>query len=416
MANLRRLGSGPYHLELRFSGKKFQRSLRTKKKTDAVRLLGVVEQTVEYLERGVLAIRPNSSADDLWRFLLSGGKITPNSEPVLIRTKPLSVVCEKYFDSYTEGSKEYSTLQTERTHLSHFKKLMGKSKQLASITAETIEDYIRKRQQEPGIRGRNVSAITIGKELATFHLLWKFALSRGWANGENPATTVRKPRANQKTPFMTFEEIERRLKRGGLSDSEISELWDSLFLRENEIGEVLSYLKQASASLPHAAFVYPAIAFCAYTGARRSEMLRTRIDDINGRILLREKKRSQEHCITFREVPLHPELKDILDVWLDQHPGGQFLFCKKSCCMLKGNDAQNGINAALRGKKWNVLRGYHIFRHSFTSNLARHGVDQRTIDEFMGHQTDEMRKRYRHLFPEDTAKALALLSFAGTGK
>jgi len=31
-------------------------------------------------------------------------------------------------------------------------------------------------------------------------------------------------------------------------------------------------------------------------------------------------------------------------------------------------------------------------------NLAAAGVDQRLIDEFMGHQTEDMRGRYRHLF------------------
>jgi integrase len=47
-----------------------------------------------------------------------------------------------------------------------------------------------------------------------------------------------------------------------------------------------------------------------------------------------------------------------------------------------------------------VVRGFHVFRHSFASNLATEGVDQRFIDEWMGHQTEDMRKRYRHLFPK----------------
>ena len=34
------------------------------------------------------------------------------------------------------------------------------------------------------------------------------------------------------------------------------------------------------------------------------------------------------------------------------------------------------------------------------------GVDQRLINEWMGHQTEEMRKRYRHLFPDQQREAL----------
>lgn len=56
--------------------------------------------------------------------------------------------------------------------------------------------------------------------------------------------------------------------------------------------------------------------------------------------------------------------------------------------------------------KWSVLRGYHVMRHSFASNLAAAGTDQRVIDELMGHTTEEMRKRYRHLFPEQKDAAV----------
>ena len=54
--------------------------------------------------------------------------------------------------------------------------------------------------------------------------------------------------------------------------------------------------------------------------------------------------------------------------------------------------------------------GFHTYRHSFASNLAAAGVDQRVIDEFMGHTTEAMRKRYRHLFPSDKRSAIESFS------
>ena len=54
--------------------------------------------------------------------------------------------------------------------------------------------------------------------------------------------------------------------------------------------------------------------------------------------------------------------------------------------------------------------GFHSYRHSFASNLAAAGVDQRLIDEFMGHTTEAMRKRYQHLFP--SAKRSAIMMFS----
>ena len=65
-----------------------------------------------------------------------------------------------------------------------------------------------------------------------------------------------------------------------------------------EIAEVLAYVKTAALRVTFAPYIYPAIGFCAYTGARRSEMFRALVDDVNGRVLLREKKRSQNHAVT----------------------------------------------------------------------------------------------------------------------
>jgi site-specific recombinase XerD len=47
-----------------------------------------------------------------------------------------------------------------------------------------------------------------------------------------------------------------------------------------------------------------------------------------------------------------------------------------------------------------------VLRHSFISALASQGVDQRVIDEVVGHQSEEQRKRYRHLYPGVMRKAI----------
>ena len=42
----------------------------------------------------------------------------------------------------------------------------------------------------------------------------------------------------------------------------------------------------------------------------------------------------------------------------------------------------------------------------FASNLAAAGTDQRVIDELMGHTTEAMQKRYRHLLPDQRREAV----------
>jgi integrase len=134
-----------------------------------------------------------------------------------------------------------------------------------------------------------------------------------------------------------------------------------------------------------------------------------------------------------------------MEDWLSVHPGGQYLFCsadevarskkrsrttghpsqKKRPTTLKGrmatvkirserpipgaltkDEAHDHLKRTLAGSKWEALSGFHVLRHSFISACASKAVDQRLIDEWVGHSTEEMRKRYRHLYPSAQQSAL----------
>ena len=97
-----------------------------------------------------------------------------------------------------------------------------------------------------------------------------------------------------------------------------------------------------------------------------------------------------------------------MEEWLAIHPGGQHLFAKSNGKPLEDRTARDAFGAVTDNSRWKVLRGYHVLRHSFASNLARHGVDDRVIRKLLGHESDEMTERYRHLFPEDKEAAVNL--------
>ncbi len=121
-----------------------------------------------------------------------------------------------------------------------------------------------------------------------------------------------------------------------------------------------------------------------------------------------------------RRIDLHPELKKELLAWREQRPGGQFVICDKVTLEPIDIDRANRcFRQPLRHTEWSLDSrkrrfkiGFHTYRHSFASNLAGAGVDQRVIDEFMGHQTEAMRKRYRHLFPKTRRSAIESFSLA----
>ena len=166
-------------------------------------------------------------------------------------------------------------------------------------------------------------------------------------------------------------------------------------------------------------------------------------------VLIREKKRAKGKR-TIRRVPLSPKLKTILQEWLADHPGGQFVFChaaevfrskkrsrttghqwKKRSTTLKGrmatvkqrgnisqsaltkDEAHDHFQRVLAGSQWEVMRGWHVLRHSFASNAAAAGIDQRLIDSWIGHQTEEMRRRYRHLIPSVEQEAISRMWGSG---
>ena len=72
---------------------------------------------------------------------------------------------------------------------------------------------------------------------------------------------------------MTRAEILRRIESGGKA----KELWHSLFLTIAEIQELLCHVQQHAGH----GFLYPMFCFAAHTGARRSELLRAELGDVD---------------------------------------------------------------------------------------------------------------------------------------
>jgi integrase len=259
--------------------------------------------------------------------------------------------------------------------------------------------------------------------MASFRACWNWGVHAGLAKVTFPNRGLKYPKADEKPPFQTWQEIERQIGQGGLSKLDQQGLWDCLFLTLAEIDELLVYVKEHA----HHGFIYPMFCFTAYTGARRSEVMRARIADVDLQsqtATIHEKKRAKGRR-TSRRVPLSEFLIGTLKDWIAIHPGGPYLFClqqevahsrkeRTEPTALTRNEANDHFKRTVEGSKWAKLRGWHVFRHSFASNCAAKGIDQRLIDAWLGHTTEEMRRRYRHLFPDQQRAAIQMV-FGGSG-
>jgi len=396
--------SGLYRIVFRYAGTKYRHSLKTDDPKEAQGCLSRLEENLRLLERGRVEI---PSGADLALFLVSDGKL--NGKPAVEKPFTLEQFFQGYQDTLPEGSKEANTRYTEDIHIEHLLRLIGKRTNIRVISSETLQDYVDRRGTEVGKRGKPLSHATIKKEIGTLSSIWnKWGVPRRLVTGPAPSRGLLYRKRKGKPPFQTLDQIAQIVNRGGLAEEEKEELWDSLFLTLPEVEDVLSHAKEA-ARYP---FVYAMFAFAAHTGARRSEMLRSRVDDFDFRsnmVTIREKKKDRSKDLTFRTVPLTPFLRGVMTDWFKRHPGGQLTICQEPDVPLTVQLASHHFRWALENSKWEKLRGWHLFRHSFASNCAARGVDQRIIDEWMGHQTEEMRKRYRHLIPSAQEHAIRLV-------
>ncbi len=407
MANLGKKGD-LYVARFRYQGKEYKKSLKTTQAADARPAMHGIERALHGLTTGLLQIPPGVDPGD---FILSGGTLREAARPRR-RVPPLSALIDEYLANLSH--KAPSTAYTEGVHLRNLKGKLG-------LKADAPADRIAHRDLELYLQARlkERTPSTVHKERDTIGQLFKWAVAHGYLEASPAAGLTPIKEEIELPPFRTIAEIEARLVRGGLSESEVNDAWDCLYLGPSEIADLLRTVRERSDT----DFGFMLHCVPAYTGLRRGELLRLRWPDVEfdqGHIIARSRKQSRRAVETSRRIDLHPELRRELLDWRERRPGGQYVVCEPNSPEPLDPDLANrafwqpmrGTTWCLKSKKNWFKVGFHTYRHSFASNLAALGVDQRIIDEWMGHQTEAMRKRYRHLHPKDRRTAIESFSLA----
>jgi integrase len=403
--------TGKWIIMFRWGGKQFRRSCETGSEATASGIKARVEDIIRLLKLGRIDM-PEGADPGAW--IMSDGKRAAKPKVTANQPRRLTEICDAYLAD--QLGKAETTLDAERKHVRHLKKVMGKATTFGELTLKQLQRYVDIRAKQV-FRGKPASGKTIRKELVTFRQIWAWASIRKLVRPDCPlynearkwAVRISKP--EEKERFQTWSQIEQKLARGGMLPREEKELWGSLFLDETQVVELLKFAEE-KARHP---FVHPMFAFAAYTGARRGEIRRSQIDDFRfaeGHVMIRERKRRKDMAQTFRFVPLHSKLAKVMKAWFAVHPGGPFTITAPLCMakrrpratfsMMTPYEMHHHFKQTLAMSKWKVIKGFHVLRHSFGSNLARSGkVPRDTIAKWMGHSTEEMKDLYQHLFPQD---------------
>ncbi len=408
MSSLQKDPSGNYHICFRFQNRRFKRSLKTSNEKKAEASVVKLDERVWMIRNGHLQM---PAGVEVGTFLIRGDsqrQVVPSEKPSTKKSprKPVLLTLAKLFDEYFQtarnGSLEPSTILTLEVHRRHLERQLGKTFSCNEMSPRDLQRYINQRSKMKGKYGRQICGSTIRKELVTLRTVWNWGRELKLVSGKLSLRKIQFPKNVEMAPFQTRAQIKQRIIKGKLSKTAVKEIWEALFLVKHEVSDVLIQIRD-KAKVP---FLYPMVCVAAHCGVRRSELLRMQVADIHGsRLLVRERKRVRGQIST-RFVPLTRALQEVLSEWLKVHSGGEHLFVDEVGKAITKDVAHNRLKSTLKTTTWDCIKGYHVFRHSFISALAMEGVDQRVIDEIVGHTTEQQRRRYRHLTPDITANAV----------
>jgi len=380
---------GIYTVAFRLGKSQYRRSLKTSEAKEANGRFKRIEVTLYDIEQGRLTIPEGA---DIGKFILSEGRLEQKLE--VAEVKMLKDVIETYKQEKVGLAK--TSMDTIVVHTNWLLSII-KNCPIASISSAQLKTYINTRCEV-------VKPRTVKKEIATLRAIWNWSkIKTEFPDG------LEYPKEEQKPPFKTWTQIERIIMRGGLSAKQVDALWECLWLDGMQVKEVLEFVRE------HAPALYPRLCLIAYTGCRRSEMLRCQSEDYDwetNTVNIREKKHDKSKEFTIRHVRMPQKLVAVMKPYLANHrhvlafPDWNSKVSNPYKQEIGKPNSSHQFNNAMAGSKWEVLRGYHVFRHSLASNFARSGVDQRIIDEILGHTTEEMRRRYRHLHPDSKSSAM----------
>jgi hypothetical protein len=105
---------------------------------------------------------------------------------------------------------EANSLRTVTMHLTHFERTLGDGFPLQQLQLADLQRHVNERRKKKD-RGKPLSPSTLKKETASFRAAWNWAALTGLVSGPFPSKGLVYPKADEKPPFMTRAEIERKL-------------------------------------------------------------------------------------------------------------------------------------------------------------------------------------------------------------
>ncbi|MCP4545741.1 MAG: site-specific integrase [bacterium] len=112
-----------------------------------------------------------------------------------------------------------------------------------------------------------------------------------------------------------------------------------------------------------------------------------------------------------RNIPMTQELRAALEKHRRHSSESEFVFCNSDGKPLRFTQIKRPLYAACRAAGLPEVQ-WHVFRHSFASQLVMEGVNLKAVQELLGHRSFNMTLRYSHLAPNVLSEAVETLTAA----
>ena len=244
-------------------------------------------------------------------------------------------------------------------------KVSVKSLILAAST-DTIRQYMA------SLGSQEYSKSTMARKLATLRSFYKFLVRRNYIDS-NPVNPVRTPKQEKKLPrFLEYDEVKRLLSAPptdnwlGARDRAILEVLYSTGMRVSEI----------------VALNMEDIDFLGEVIHIRGKGKKERISPIGSSAL-----QAIQHYIEFRNRRMQN----------DSNFDAKVLFANKHGKRLSVRSVRRKMDKYLEIAGLDPKISPHTLRHSFATHMLNNGVDLRSVQELLGHQSLSTTQIYTHL-------------------
>ncbi|WP_372364911.1 tyrosine-type recombinase/integrase [Candidatus Uabimicrobium sp. HlEnr_7] len=386
-----------FRLQFSYNKKQYRRYyIRNQHAANA--LQSEINSLVTLVRHGLKQIPPNTSIDNY----IFNTVVKPPQESNLSKSETLfSQLADEYLSTVTPKSKAESTIRTEKIHVRHLLRYLDSVGDIpiSHLNVKFFQLYKNYRYRQ-GLR-----TDTVNKELCTFQLIVQHAVANTYLEENVVKQVKRDPSEVPDFRFRTNKEILLALKNNLYTPQEEKELRRYRYLMQEEVKQLVNLARDTD--------MYLILLVFAYTGMRRGELPKLQWTDVDlnkGLLWVYSKKQSRSRKEVKRRIEIPALLCRELEEHYEKNHENRWVFANKNGEPLTINQIHHSFKRIIKDSEFDGV-GLHIFRHSLASNLAAESVDQRIIDSILGHQSAQVRERYRHLFPQQQSRAIALLDY-----